>query len=338
MRARAGRTLAIGVLAVWAAAAEGRSGDKGWWSTEGLRIVTYEFLEGMRGGSELSAEKILEEIRRIGGADVLLIKGFQYYGGRFDESSGGLPRFKAKVGQLIPLARKEDIKVGIFGFTDRKRCYKGQPDYEKVLGAWKDYSDMGADLFLVDEESGKDGLDIPEACMEYCDELRARFKRPVGIFIYGEASRGAPLVKRLAGHVDVIGEMSYSLFLDRPGDYGLAKVTADFSTAAKSINPGIAYWTGAGIFGEKEYPGLPGTALWRDRYGDRDEAAYFRDYMKAALENGATGVYHHSLCRTTWWAEDRRKRIAHGIGEVFRELAEKARRRHGSSPPRRRPP
>ena len=44
----------------------------GWWSAKGLRIATYEFLEEMKGGAELSVEEILEQIRRLGGVDVLL--------------------------------------------------------------------------------------------------------------------------------------------------------------------------------------------------------------------------------------------------------------------------
>ena len=41
----------------------------------------------------------------------------------------------------------------------------------------------------------------------------------------------------------------------------------------------------------------PGTPFWRERFGRRGLGDYFRDYTQAALHNGATGVYFHSICR-----------------------------------------
>ena len=39
------------------------------------------------------------------------------------------------------------------------------------------------------------------------------------------------------------------------------------------------------------------------------------------VANGATGVYFHSICRTTRWPEDSQKKIADGVSKLFKELA-----------------
>jgi hypothetical protein len=56
--------------------------------------------------------------------------------------------------------------------------------------------------------------------------LRAKFKLPVGIFLYGRASEAGE-VGRIAAHADVVGEMGYDLFLEARGDYGLAESVID---------------------------------------------------------------------------------------------------------------
>ena len=90
--------------------------------------------------------------------------------------------------------------------------------------------------------------------------------------------------------------MAYTLFLEAPGDYALANVTQSWSRAANSdpTHP-VAYWTGAMVPEQKQQ--APGSPFWRDRFGSRTLAAYFRDYGDAALRNGATGTYLHSICR-----------------------------------------
>jgi len=282
--------------ASWLLGAADLQADRPWWLRENLRVVTYEFLErDSKRTVDLTADEILDAVRKLGGCDVFLVKGFHYFRERFDDSSWGYPRFKTKVRELVPRLREQRIKAGIFGFTDRKRSYRGQPDADLILATWKGYVDDGVDLLFVDEESGAGGLDIPEACLEHCDELKKRFKLPVGIFLYGSAAE-ADRVGAIARRVDVIGEMSYNLYLEAPGNYSLKEVTRKWSEAARTGSEGrCAYWTGA-MIPEKPTEG-PGTPFWRERYGDRGLADYFRDYFSAARGGGARGVYFHSLCR-----------------------------------------
>jgi hypothetical protein len=54
--------------------------------------------------------------------------------------------------------------------------------------------------------AARSGLELPASCLAHCDELRATFKLPVGLFLYGPASK-AGQVRAIAQHVDVIGEM-----------------------------------------------------------------------------------------------------------------------------------
>ena len=315
---------AAGVAMLCSAGAGGQSRPAGQalakWVRRPLRVVTYEFLERAKGGTEQTPAEIVGFLDRVGGADVLLCKGFQYYRGVFDDSSGGYPRYRAKIAKILPLAHRRGVKVGVFGFTHREKTYRGQQDHAKVLGVWGRYVREGIDLLFVDEESGQGGLDIPDKCLAYCGELRRRFRRPVGLFVYGGASRGVGLVRKAAGHVDVLAEMSYSAYLDKPGDYNLARITKLWSRTARGVRPEIAYWTGAGIFGAKHLPGLPGSATWRDRYGDRDESQYLHDYLKTAIDHGATGVFFHSICRTTWWSQARRKKVIDGVKRAFAEV------------------
>ena len=84
------------------------------------------------------------------------------------------------------------------------------------MDAWKKYVSFGADILFVDEESGSGGLDIPASCLGHCDELRESFKLPVGLFLYGPASKVGQ-VRAIAQHVDVIAEMGYTLFLEASG-------------------------------------------------------------------------------------------------------------------------
>jgi hypothetical protein len=286
-----------------------------WWLKENLRVVCYEFLEGARGGKVLSAEQIMAQIEGLGGADVILCKGYE---------GGDYSRFSSKIRQIFPAARAKNMKLGVFCFTNHRTTYRGGSEYEKSLNMWKEYVDMGAEVLFVDEESGTG--DIPGACLEYCDELKARFKVAIGIFPVTKApgASGAPEVAKIAQHVDVIGEMGYSEFLDAPGIYNLAETTRKWLAAARGAKPEIAYWTGAGMFGPGGWPDEPGTPKWKERYGDRDVDKFFCDYMKTALDSGATGVYYHSICRTTWWKPERQEKIAAGVGGVFRALAQKA--------------
>jgi hypothetical protein len=264
-----------------------------WWLKPNLRVVTYEFLERGRLGRDLTVDEIMAWIERIGGCDLVLMKGFHYWRGKFDDSGWGYPRFRDKIAALTPRLHRAGMKAGVFGFTDRERSYAGQPDHERIMGVWKGYVDMGIDILFVDEESGEGGLSIPPACLAHCDELRARFALPVGIFLYGRASE-AGKVREIATHVNVVGEMGYNLFLEARGDYGLAEVTKAWSSAVTSAKKGgAAYWTGAMV---PERRG-PGTPFWRERFGDRGLGAYFSDYFRVALQNGATGVYFHSICR-----------------------------------------
>ena len=113
------------------------------------------------------------------------------------------------------------------------------------MNVWKEYVRLGADILFVDEDIGGGGLDIPASCLNHGDEPRTTFKLPVGLFLYGPASQ-AGRVRELASHVDVIGEVGYTLFLEARGDYGLADVTRQWSEAVKTLtNRPVAYWTGA---------------------------------------------------------------------------------------------
>jgi hypothetical protein len=266
-----------------------------WWLRTNLRVATYEFLERGQLGRDLSVDEIMSWIERMGGCDLLLMKGFHYWQGKFDDSSWGYPRFRDKIAALTPRLHRAGMKAGVFGFTDRKKSYSGQPDHERIMAVWKGYADMGIDILFVDEESGEGGLSIPAACLEHCDQLRAKYELPVGIFLYGRASE-AGRVREIAAHADVVGEMGYNLFLEARGDYGLAEVTRAWSSAVKSARKqGAAYWTGAMVPEEREKG--PGTPFWRERFGGRGLGGYFSDYAKAAIQNGATGVYFHSICR-----------------------------------------
>lgn len=148
-------------------------------------------------------------------------------------SSWGYPRFRGLAETLIPKLHKRGIRAGAFGFTDRRRSYRGGADQTLIMSVWKEYVRLGADILFVDEESGSGGLDVPASCLSHCDELRTAFKLPVGLFLYGPASQ-AGQVREYASHVDVIGEMGYTLFLEAHGDYGLEDVTCKWSAAAPS--------------------------------------------------------------------------------------------------------
>jgi hypothetical protein len=277
-----------------APAAKSPESSEKWWLKPNLRIATYEFLERGHLGRDLSLDEIMAWIQRLGGCDLLLIKGFHYWQGKFDDSSWGYPRFRDKIAALTPRLHRASIRAGVFGFTHRERSYRGGQDHERILGIWKEYVDMGVDILFVDEEGGRSGLDIPAACLDHCDQLRAKFKLPVGIFLYGRASEAGE-VGRIAAHADVVGEMGYNLFLEAHGDFGLAEVTRAWSAAVKSAQKkGAAYWTGTMLSQEKQGPGTP---FWRERFGRRGLGEYFRDYTQVALHNGATGVYFHSICR-----------------------------------------
>jgi hypothetical protein len=283
-------------LAAWSADGVGAEGapEHKWWLRLNLRVVTYEFLERGQLGRDLSPDEIMAWIEKLGGCDLLLVKGFHYWQGKFDDSSWGHPRFRDKIAALTPRLHRAGIKAGVFGFTDRNNSYAGQPDHKRIMDVWKGYADAGADILFVDEESAEGGLNIPAACLAHCDELRTALKLPVGIFLYGPAS-GANKVKEIAAHADVVGEMGYELFLEARGDYGLAEVTKAWSSAATAArNEGVAYWTGAMV---PERQKGPGTPYWRERFGGRGLGAYFRDYPEAAIHNGATGVFFHSICR-----------------------------------------
>jgi hypothetical protein len=209
--------LALLLWGAWTWAADPPSSKPSWWLAKDLRVVTYEFLERGYRRNDLSADEILACLDRFGGCDVLLVKGFHYWQGRFDDSSWGYPRFRSLAEILIPKLHARGMKVGIFGFTDRRRSYRDEPDHRQIMDVWKEYVRLGADLLFVDEETGRDGLDIPASCLDHCDELRTTFRVPVGLFLYGPASQ-AGQVRAIAGHVDVIGEMGYNLFLEARGD------------------------------------------------------------------------------------------------------------------------
>ncbi len=266
-----------------------------WWLAKGLRIVTYEFLERSRRTNDLSADEIVSTLDRFGGCDLMLIKGFHHWQGRFDESSWGYPRFHKLAEKLIPKLHARGIKTGVFGFTDRRRSYGGGADHDQVMDAWSKYVSLGADILFVDEESGSGGLDIPASCLAHCDELRARFKLPVGLFLYGPASKTEE-VRAIAPHVDVIAEMGYTLFLEASGDYALEKVTRQWSRAVKTEQAAtVAYWTGAMVMLQTNRQ--PGSTFWRERFGERTMAKYFEDYFRLARASGADGVFFHSICR-----------------------------------------
>lgn len=298
------------------AADDGPVGEK-WWERPNQRVVTYEFLERRTRDTDLSVDEIMSTIQQLGGADVLLIKAFHYYEGVFDESSWGLPRFQAKIAEIVPAAHGRTIKVGLFGFVDRTKTYAGQEDYDRVMGVWSDYAAMGVDALFIDEESGTSGTDIPAECLAYCDDLKSRFGLPVGIFLYGGASE-ADRVRDIAAHVDIVGEMGYNLYLDQAGDYNLATLTDAWVAAAREAQPEMAYWTGTGIFDESQFPGTP---FWEDRYGSRTISQYFFDYSNTGIQSGATGVFFHSICRLEWWTPDVRQQVIDGVHRIFTQLS-----------------
>ncbi len=291
-----------------------------WWLAANLRVVTYEFLERGHRQSDLSVDEILASIDRFGGCDLVLFKGFHYWQGRFDDSSWGYPRFKELASLLIPKLHARAIRAGMFGFTDRRRSYRDGPDHQRIMEIWKDYVRLGADILFVDEESGSGGLDIPAFCLGHCDELRSSFGLPVGLFLYGPASK-AGKVREFARHVDVIGEMGYNFFLEARGDYGLEEVTRKWSDASKSItNHAVAYWTGAMVPSPNQGPG---TAFWRERFGGRTLAGYFEAYFGKARASGADGVFFHSLCRLSGLPTTTQVEVSAAVKRQFQEIAAK---------------
>ncbi len=305
-----------GVPGVGVAETQNQQPKPNWWLAKGLRVVSYEFLERGWRTNDLSADEILAALERFGGCDVVLLKGFHYWQGRFDDSSWGYRRFHKAAEGLIPKLHALGIKIGIFGFTDRQRSYKRGPDYGLVMDAWKAYAGLGADLLFVDDESGSVGLDIPASCLAYCDELREKFRLPVGLFVYGPASKARAL-RTIAQHTDVIGEMGYSLFLQASGDYGLEKVTRAWSQAVKGSGARrAAFWTGALVVLEPDR--APGSAFWRQRFGERTLAGYFEDYFQKAQSCGADGVFFHSLCRFTGLPEARQAEVGAAVKRAFR--------------------
>jgi hypothetical protein len=146
--------------------------------------------------------------------------------------------------------------------------------------------------------------------------LRKNFKLPVGLFLYGPASK-AGQVRAIPQHVDVIGEMGYSLFLQASGDYGLKEVTGQWSGAIKGDKIlRVAFWTGAMVPLE---PGRqPGSVFWRERFGERTLAGYFEDYFHRARASGADGIFFHSLCRFTSLPEKSQAEITAAMKRVFR--------------------
>ena len=289
--------------------------NQSWWLAKGIRVVTYEFLERSRRTNDLSADEILATLDRFGGCDLVLLKGFHYWQGRFDESSWGYPRFHRPAERLMPKLHARGIKTGVFGFTDRQRSYRNGPDHGRVMEAWQEYVRLGADILFVDEESGSGGLDIPASCLAHCDELRETFKLPVGLFLYGPASK-AGQVRGIAQHVDVIGEMGYTLFLQANGDYGLEEVTRQWSQAVKANKASrVAFWTGAMVMVEPDRQ--PGSVFWRERFGERTLAGYFEDYFRRARTSGADGIFFHSLCRFTGLPEAGQAEIVAAMKRVF---------------------
>jgi hypothetical protein len=289
--------------------------SQSWWLAKDLRVVTYEFLERSYRANDFTPDEILESLDRFGGCDLVLLKGFHYWQGQFDESSWGYPRFRNLAEKLIPRLHARGIKAGVFGFTDRRRSYGDGPDHGRILEVWKEYVRLGADILFVDEESGSGGLDVPPSCLSHCDELRATFKQPVGLFLYGPASK-AGQVREIAGHVDVIVEMGYNLFLEARGDYGLEDVTRQWSQALRSVTSRpAAYWTGAMVMLE---PGQgPGSPFWRERFGERTLARYFEDYLGRARDCGADGVFVHSLCRFSGLTPEAQADVAVAVKRVF---------------------
>jgi hypothetical protein len=292
--------------------------NQSWWLAKGLRVVTYEFLERSHRDHDLTPDEILANLDRLGGCDLVLLKGFHYWQGRFDDSSWGYPRFRSLAEKLIPQLHARGIRAGVFGFTDRRRSYADGPDHDRIMEVWREYVRLGADMLFVDEEGGRDGLDIPASCLSHCDELRTTFKLPVGLFLYGPASE-AEQVRALAGHVDVIGEMGYNLSLEARGDYGLEEVTRRWSQAVKGVTARpVAYWTGAMVMREPDRQ--PGTPFWREWFGTRTLARYFEDYLGRARESGADGVFFHSLCRLSGLPPETQTEVTAAVKRVFEQI------------------
>jgi len=306
------------LLAGWSWAGDLRdTNQRNWWLAKNMRVVTYEFLERGHRGNDLSGDEILAYLDRVSGCDVVLLKGFHYWQGSFDNSSWGYPRFRALAEGLIPRLHERGIRAGVFGFTDRRWSYGDGRDCRLIMEAWREYVRLGADMLFVDEESGRGGLDIPDACLSHCDELRAGFQLPVGLFLYGPAS-GAERMKKCASHVNVVGEMGYTLSLEARGDYGLEDVTRQWSGVLRTLtNHAVAYWTGAMVV-EKENQG-PGTPFWRERFGQRTLAGYFDGYFERALAFGADGVFFHSICRLSGLPAETQEEIAEMVKARFQE-------------------
>jgi len=305
-------------LAGWTWAGDSPTAHKSWWLARNLRIVTYEFLERGHRQSDLSVDEILAYLDRLGGCDLVLLKGFHYWQGKFDDSSWGYPRFRGLAETLIPKLHARGIKAGNFGFTDRRRSYQDGPDHRRIMDVWKEYVRLGPDILFVDEESGRGGLDIPVSCLSHCDELRTTFKLPVGLFMYGAASQ-AGQVREFARHVDVIGEMGYNLFLEARGEYGLEDVTRKWSDAVKALtNCPVAYWTGTLVVEKGSQ--APGTPFWRQRFGDRTLAGYFEGYIERALTSGADGVFFHSICRLSGLPPKTQEEITAVMKRRFKEM------------------
>jgi len=104
MRLRATVATLLWTSLAWAA--DQPPAPPSWWLARNLRVVTYEFLERGHRRTDLSADEILAWLDRFGDCDLLLIKGFHYWKGQFDESSWGYPPGAPKV-TLTRLARQK---------------------------------------------------------------------------------------------------------------------------------------------------------------------------------------------------------------------------------------
>ena len=222
-------------------------------------------------------------IQRLGGCDLLLIKGFHYWQGDFDDSSWGYPRFRDKIAALTPRLHRRASRPGLRVHPARKISRRART----TSGSWASGKSMWtrASTPVRDEESGRSGLDIPTACLDHCDQLRATFKSPVGIFLYGRASRRAmsaksPYTRTWSAKWAITCSGSPRRLRPRRGDQGLVR------RGQEAKKEGAAYWTGAMLPAEKQGPGTP---FWRERFGRRGLGDYFRDYTQAALHNGPRG-------------------------------------------------
>jgi hypothetical protein len=99
------------------------------------------------------ADEILTCLDLFGDYDLVLIKGFHYWKGQLDDSSGSYPRFRHLAETLIPKLHARGIKAATSRFTERRHL-KRQADREKPVGEWNQFEGIADGGTVIQKVNG----------------------------------------------------------------------------------------------------------------------------------------------------------------------------------------